>query len=85
MTEMKDEHLEIISKNKGLAYQLNIMRSQISSTKEAISYLENGIKSGFLFEKHSLIIEKWLVQYKLLLEELDTHLTEMSTSWMKKE
>ena len=83
MTELKDEHLEVISQNKGWSYELKHMQEQISDAKESISYLENGIKCGFLLDKHSLILQKWVVEYQLLLETLDTHLTEMSTRWTK--
>jgi ribosome-associated toxin RatA of RatAB toxin-antitoxin module len=83
MTEIKTEHLEIISRNKVWTYELNKMQEKIEDVKESISFLTNAIKCGFLLDKHSLILQKWIVEYKLLYQEFDTHLTEMSTRWMK--
>jgi hypothetical protein len=41
--------------------------------------LGNAIECGFLHDKHSLILQEWIVEYEQLIEQLDTHLTEMRT------
>ena len=77
MTELKDEHLEVISKNKSVKYEIDKLKERIDDSKESISVLSNAIKCGFLHDKHSLILQEWIVEYEQLSEQLDTHLTEV--------
>jgi len=79
MTELKDEHLEVISKNKGKNYEIKKMVERLSDAKESVAVLGNAIECGFLHDKHSLILQEWIVEYEQLIEQLDTHLTEMRT------
>ena len=79
MTELKDEHLETISNNKGKKYEIDKMVEQLSDAKESVAVLGNAIECGFLHDKHSLILQEWIVEYEQLIEQLDTHLTEMRT------
>lgn len=79
MTELKDEHLEIISNNKGKKYEIDKMVEQLSDARESVAVLGNAIECGFLHDKHSLILQDWIVSYEQLIEQLDTHLTEMRT------
>ena len=80
MTELKDEHLETISNNKGKEYEINKMVEQLSDARESVAVLGNAIECGFLHDKHSLILQKWIVEYEQLVEQLDTHLTEMRSN-----
>ena len=77
MTELKDEHLETISNNRGKKYEIDKMVEQLSDARESVAILGNAIECGFLHDKHSLILQKWLVEYEQLSEQLDTHLTEV--------
>ena len=77
MTELKDEHLEVISKNKSVKYEIDKLKERIDDSKESISVLSNAIECGFLQDKHSLILQEWIVEYEQLSEQLDTHLTEV--------
>lgn len=79
MTELKDEHLETISNNKGKKYEIDKMVEQLSDARESVAVLGNAIECGFLHDKHSLILQEWIVEYEQLIEQLDTHLTEMRT------
>ena len=79
MTELKDEHLETISNNKGKKYEIDKMVEQLSDARESVAVLGNAIECGFLHDKHSLILQDWIVSYEQLIEQLDTHLTEMRT------
>ena len=79
MTELKDEHLETISINRGKKYEIDKMVEQLSDAKESVAVLSNAIECKFLHDKHSLILQEWIVEYKQLIEQLDTHLTEMRT------
>ena len=77
MTELKDEHLEVISKNKSVKYEINKLKERIDDSKESISVLSNAIACGFLADNHSLILQKWIVEYKHNQDQMETHLTEM--------
>ena len=77
MTELKDEHLETISNNRGKKYEIDKMVEQLSDAKESVAVLGNAIECGFLHDKHSLILQEWIVEYEELSEQLDTHLTEV--------
>ena len=46
-------------------------KEELADCKESISVLSNAIKCGFLYDKHSLIIQKWLKEYKDRYEYLD--------------
>ena len=73
MTELKDEHLETISNNKGKKYEIDKMIEQLSDARESVAVLGNAIECGFLHDKHSLILQEWIVEYEQLSEQLDTH------------
>ena len=79
MTELKDEHLETISNNRGKKYEIDKMVEQLSDARKSVAVLGNAIECGFLHDKHSLILQEWIVEYEQLIEQLDTHLTEMRT------
>ena len=79
MTDLKDEHLETISNNRGKKYEIDKMVEQLSDARESVAVLGNAIECGFLHDKHSLILQEWIVEYEQLIEQLDTHLTEMRT------
>jgi hypothetical protein len=79
MTELKDEHFEVISKNKGKAREIEKLENELSDARESVSVLGGAIACGFLQDKHSLILQEWIVEYEQLIEQLDTHLTEMRT------
>ena len=53
------------------------LENQISDAKESVSVLGGAIACGFLHDKHSLILQKWIVEYEQLIEQYETHLTEM--------
>ena len=77
MTEQKDEHLETISNNRGKKYEIDKMVEQLSDARESVAVLGNAIECGFLHDKHSLILQEWIVEYEELSQQLDTHLTEV--------
>ena len=77
MTELKDEHLEVISKNKSRKYEIDNLVNQLSDAKESVAVLGNAIECGFLHDKHSLILQEWIVEYAKYQDQMETHLTEM--------
>jgi len=64
MTEINDHIQEVISKNKSTKYEIDKLKERIDDSKESISVLSNAIACGFLADNHSLILQKWIVEYK---------------------
>ena len=79
MTELKDEHLEVISKNKSRKYEIDNLVNQLSDAKESVAVLGNAIECGFLHDKHSLILQEWIVEYGKDQDQMETHITEMKS------
>ena len=77
MTEINDEIKSVIDSNKDKNYQINKLKERIDDSKESISVLSNAIACGFLADNHSLILQKWIVEYKHNQDQMETHLTEM--------
>ena len=79
MTEINDEIKSVIDSNKDKNYQMNKLKERIDDSKESISVLSNAIACGFLADNHSLILQKWIVEYKHNQDQMETHLTEMQS------
>ena len=79
MTEINDEIKSVIDSNKDKNYQINKLKERIDDSKESISVLSNAIACGFLADNHSLILQKWIVEYQHNQEQMETHLTEMQS------
>tara|TARA_R110002073_G_scaffold4041_1_gene27131 strand:- start:473 stop:718 length:246 start_codon:yes stop_codon:yes gene_type:complete len=79
MTEINDEIKSVIDSNKDKNYQMNKLKERIDDSKESISVLSNAIACGFLTDNHSLILQKWIVEYQHNQEQMETHLTEMQS------
>ena len=77
MTEINDNIQEVISKNKSTKYEIDKLKENIDDVQESISVLSNAIKCGFLHDKHSLILQEWIVEYGKDQDQMETHLTEM--------
>ena len=45
-------------------------QSQLEDCIESLSVLDNAVECGFLFDKHSLEMQKWIKEYKKRIEEL---------------
>ena len=80
MTELKDEHIEVIANIKGKAREIEKLENEISDAKESVSVLGGAIACGFLQDKHSLILQEWIVEYKQIIDQYETHLTEMRSN-----
>ena len=77
MTEINDDIKEVISKNKSKTHEIDKLKERIDDVQESISVLSNAIKCGFLHDKHSLILQEWIVEYVHDKDQMLTHLTEM--------
>ena len=45
-------------------------QSQLDDCIESLSVLDNAVACGFLFDKHSLEMQKWIKEYKFRIEAL---------------
>ncbi len=45
-------------------------QNELDDCIESLSVLDNAVECGFLFDRHSLIMQKWIIQYKHRIEEL---------------
>ena len=45
-------------------------QSQLDDCIESLSVLDNAVECGFLFDKHSLEMQKWIIEYKERIEYL---------------
>ena len=45
-------------------------KSELWDCIESLSVLDNAVACGFLFDRHSLEMQKWIKEYKLRIEEL---------------
>jgi cob(I)alamin adenosyltransferase len=45
-------------------------QSQLEDCIESLSVLDNAVECGFLFDKHSLEMQKWIKEYKKRIKEL---------------
>ena len=77
MTEINDEIKSVIDSNKAKTYEIDKLKERINDVRESISVLSNAIKCGFLHDKHSLILQEWIVEYVHDRDQMLTHLTEM--------
>ena len=45
-------------------------QSELDDCIESLSVLDNAVECGFLFDRHSLEMQKWIKEYKKRIEEL---------------
>ena len=45
-------------------------QSELDDCNESLSVLNNAVACGFLFDKHSLEMQKWIKEYKERIEQL---------------
>ena len=53
-----------------VAKEIKKAQSELDDCIESLSVLDNAVACGFLFDKHSLEMQKWIKEYKLRIEEL---------------
>ena len=44
--------------------------NELDDCIESLSVLDNAVACGFLFDRHSLEMQKWIKEYKLRIEEI---------------
>ena len=45
-------------------------QNELDDCIESLSVLDNAVECGFLFDKHSLEMQKWIKEYKERIEQL---------------
>ena len=45
-------------------------QSELDDCIESLSVLDNAVECGFLFDRHSLEMQKWIKEYKERIEQL---------------
>ena len=62
------------------AEEIKKIQSELDDCMESLSVLDNAVKCGFLFDKHSLEIQKWIKEYKQRIEYLREQLENVRTN-----
>ena len=56
------------TKNKSQAHEIAKAEDAMSDAMESLSVIDNAISCGFLFDKHSLILQEWAKEYRAEIE-----------------
>ena len=62
------------------AKEIKQAQSELDDCMESLSVLDNAVSCGFLFDKHSLEIKKWIKEYKHRIEYLREQIEQMRTN-----
>ncbi len=57
-----------------VAKEIEKAQNELDDCIESLSVLDNAVECGFLFDKHSLEMQKWIKEYKQRIEHLDSAL-----------
>ena len=52
------------------AQEIEKAQNELDDCIESLSVLDNAVACGFLFDKHSLEMQKWIKEYKFRIEAL---------------
>ena len=63
-----------------VAKEIKKAQNELDDCMESLSVLDNAVSCGFLFDKHSLEIQKWIKEYKHRIEYLREQLEQMRTN-----
>ena len=55
-------------------------QSELDDCIESLSVLDNAVECGFLFDRHSLEIQKWIKEYKQRIEYLREQIQNVRTN-----
>ena len=62
------------------AKEIEQAQNELDDCNESLSVLDNAVSCGFLFDKHSLEIQKWIKEYKHRIEYLREQIEQMRTN-----
>ena len=64
MTVQDEIIQEVQSRNKAKAHEIEKVQNEMHDTMEALTILDGAIKSAYLKDEHSLILQKWCKEYQ---------------------
>jgi len=64
MTVQDEVVQEVISKNKAKKREKEKVQNEMDDAMEALTILDSAISSGYLLDKHSLILQEWAKEYQ---------------------
>ena len=62
------------------AEEIEKAQNELDDCIESVSVLDNAVSCGFLFDNHSLEIQKWIKEYKHRIEYLREQLENVRTN-----
>ena len=63
-----------------VAKEIEKAQNELDDCIESLSVLDNAVSCGFLFDKHSLEIQKWIKEYKHRIEYLREQIENVRTN-----
>ena len=63
-----------------VAKEIEKAQNELDDCIESLSVLDNAVACGFLFDKHSLEMQKWIKEYKLRIEYLREYIDNVRTN-----
>tara|TARA_R100000231_G_scaffold115518_1_gene85987 strand:- start:606 stop:848 length:243 start_codon:yes stop_codon:yes gene_type:complete len=64
MTVQDEIVQEVISKNKARKKEREKVQNEMDDAMEALTIIDSAISSGYLLDKHSLILQEWAKEYQ---------------------
>ena len=64
MTVQDEIVQEVISKNKAKKREREKVQNEMDDAMEALTIIDSAISSGYLLDKHSLILQEWAKEYQ---------------------
>lgn len=64
MTVQDEIVQEVISKNKAKKREKEKVQNEMDDAIEALTIIDSAISSGYLLDKHSLILQEWAKEYQ---------------------
>jgi hypothetical protein len=64
MTVQDEVVQEVISKNKAKKREKEKVQNEMDDAMEALTIIDSAISSGYLLDKHSLILQEWAKEYQ---------------------
>ena len=62
------------TENKARIHEIRKAQDAMSDAMESLSVIDNAISCGFLFDRHSLILQEWAKEYRDDITRIQTHL-----------
>ena len=65
MTDQTKNNIEMLhTSNKSRKHERDKVQNEMDDAMEALTIIDSAISSGYLLDKHSLILQKWAKEYQ---------------------